>query len=124
VEGCRHENCTLFRPSSLILSEISSQAVGFEILYQESKSTITTINTSSEGLQSSVCLMSVYFSILTLSIQFEAISDALRRSPEYQKYIQNLTSLGYFRGELEGSQLWYELEKKAMNTYIEVRKEE
>ena len=57
-------------------------------------------------------------------VQLEACKDALRRTPDYVKYIQNLTSAGYFRGELEGSQLWKDLESKAATVYLEARRDE
>ena len=50
--------------------------------------------------------------------------EALRRIPDYVKYIQNLVSTGYFRGEIEGSHLWNELEYKAVDAFIEARREE
>jgi hypothetical protein len=33
-------------------------------------------------------------------------------------------STGYFRGEVEGSQIWSELEDKAADAFIKVRQEE
>lgn len=56
--------------------------------------------------------------------QAQARQDALRRNPEYTKYIQNLVSADYFKGELEGSQHWKILEDKAATTFVEVRREE
>ncbi|EGO02725.1 hypothetical protein SERLA73DRAFT_70211 [Serpula lacrymans var. lacrymans S7.3] len=53
----------------------------------------------------------------------QAQKDASRRNPDYVKYIQSLVSLGYFRGELEGSQLWNELEDKAVANFLEFSKE-
>ncbi|KAF8975522.1 SGT1 protein-domain-containing protein [Cyathus striatus] len=83
-------------------------AVGFEMLYQESKGRPTSANLSADGLKS-------------LS---EANKEALRRSADYQKYIQNLTSAGYFRGEVQDSGLWNELENKAASMFIDVRRED
>ncbi|KAG6829290.1 hypothetical protein H0H92_005044 [Tricholoma furcatifolium] len=80
-------------------------AVGFEMLYHESKSRTNTI---SEVTKSSI----------------EAKKEALRRNPDYIKYIQNLRSTDYFRGELEGSELWCSLEGKAASMFVEVRKED
>lgn len=54
-------------------------------------------------------------------VKAEANKDALRHNSEYNQYIQNLTSMGYFKGEKEGSQLWNDLETKATNTFIELR---
>jgi hypothetical protein len=57
-------------------------------------------------------------------IQAEAKKDALRRSPEYIQYIQNLVSANYFKGEMEGSALWNTFESRAVDIYIEARREE
>lgn len=75
-------------------------ACGFEMLYQESKSrlNITTEQTASSS---------------------EAKKDVLHRTPEYISFISKLVSYGYFRDELEGSQLWRELEDKASDVYVE-----
>ncbi|KAG7450218.1 uncharacterized protein BT62DRAFT_1072326 [Guyanagaster necrorhizus] len=81
-------------------------AVGFEILFQESKGRWTATNGTAEGLSSSIT----------------AKKDALRRDLEYIKYIKNLVSAGYFRGELDGSQLWNSLEEKAVEIFVDVRK--
>ncbi|OCH96667.1 SGT1-domain-containing protein [Obba rivulosa] len=83
-------------------------ACGFEMLYQESKNRADASTTSTEALKSSA----------------EARKEALRRNPEYLKYIQNLISSGYFKGELEGSQLWQTLEDKAVAAFIEARRED
>ncbi|KAK0473266.1 SGT1 protein-domain-containing protein [Armillaria novae-zelandiae] len=83
-------------------------AVGFEILFQESKGRVTATNSTAEGLSASVA----------------AKKDALRRDPEYVKYVQNLVSAGYFRSELEGSQLWNSLEDKAAEIFVDVRKQD
>ncbi|KAF8168261.1 SGT1 protein-domain-containing protein [Crassisporium funariophilum] len=81
-------------------------AVGFEMLYQESKSRSNGQNVSVEGVDSLA----------------QANIEALRRNPEYGKYIQNLMKAGYFKGELEGSALWNEYENKAVATFLEVRR--
>ncbi|KAJ7139770.1 SGT1 protein-domain-containing protein [Mycena epipterygia] len=83
-------------------------AVGFEMLFQESKGRIDPSSNSSETLQSSV----------------QAKKDALRRNPQYIKYIQNLASVDYFRGEAEGSQLWNKLEDKAATTFLATLRED
>ncbi|KAG6869161.1 hypothetical protein C0993_012260 [Termitomyces sp. T159_Od127] len=80
-------------------------AVGFEMLYQESKSRAGTAASSTES-------------------SAEAKKDALRRNPEYNKYVQTLRSVNYFRGEIEGSELWRSLEDRAANMFIEIRKED
>ncbi|KJA26048.1 hypothetical protein HYPSUDRAFT_36895 [Hypholoma sublateritium FD-334 SS-4] len=81
-------------------------AVGFEMLFQESKGRAYVRNTSSEGTDASV----------------EANKDALRRTPEYQKYIENLQSSNYFQKEIKGSELWNTLENNAANTFIAIRR--
>ncbi|KAJ7693701.1 SGT1 protein-domain-containing protein [Mycena rosella] len=83
-------------------------AVGFEMLFQESKGRIDPSSSSSDALQSSV----------------QAKKDALRRNPQYIKYIQNLISVDYFRGEAEGSQLWNKLEDKAATTFLDTLRED
>ncbi|KAJ7042600.1 SGT1 protein-domain-containing protein [Mycena alexandri] len=83
-------------------------AVGFEMLFQESKGKIDPSSNSPESLQSSV----------------EAKKDALRRNPQYIKYIQNLISVDYFRGEVDGSQLWGKLEDKAATTFLATQRED
>lgn len=83
-------------------------ACGFEMIYQESKSRTDIASKSSEVLKSSAA----------------ARKEALRRSPDYKAYITNLVSSGYFRGEVEDSQLWNELESKAADMFIQVRRED
>ncbi|RDB28943.1 Protein ecdysoneless [Hypsizygus marmoreus] len=83
-------------------------AVGFEMLYQESKGRSAVSSTNPEANKSSS----------------EAKKDALRRNPEYIKYIQNLVSADYFRGEIEGSELWKVFESKAADIFVEVRRED
>jgi hypothetical protein len=56
--------------------------------------------------------------------QIQARKDALRRDPEYAKYIKSIQGAGYFRGEIEGSQLWNELESEASEVFIQSRREE
>ncbi|THV06071.1 SGT1-domain-containing protein [Dendrothele bispora CBS 962.96] len=79
-------------------------AVGFEMLFQESKGREIK-NSTVDGQKSSA----------------EAEKDALRRNPDYQTYIHNLVSATYFRGETEGSQLWQELENKAVRAFVTAR---
>jgi hypothetical protein len=50
--------------------------------------------------------------------------DALQRDPEYIKYINSIRAVGYFRGEIEGSQLWDALESKALAVFLQSRREE
>ena len=56
--------------------------------------------------------------------QAEARKDALRRSQDYKLYLTRLVTIGYFRDEIEGSQAWNELENKAADIYVEIRREE
>ncbi|KAG2350677.1 SGT1-domain-containing protein [Suillus weaverae] len=83
-------------------------ACGFEMIYQESKSRTDIASKTSEVIESSA----------------EARKEALRRSSDYKAYITNLVSTGYFRGEVEDSQLWKELENKAADAFIQVRQED
>ncbi|KDQ20565.1 hypothetical protein BOTBODRAFT_26568 [Botryobasidium botryosum FD-172 SS1] len=81
-------------------------ACGFEMLYAESKGrTKTSPNDSS-------------------SAALDARKEALRRDTGYAKYIQSLVSAGYFRGELEGSSKWSQLEDQAAQTWIDIRKKD
>lgn len=82
-------------------------AVGFEILYQESKGKTN-----------------AFASADTTSSLAEAKKDALRRNPEYIKYIQNLVSADYFKGEMEGSALWKVYETRAADIFVETRRED
>ena len=59
-----------------------------------------------------------------MALQAIARKEALRRNPEYTRYIQNLVSSGYFKGEIEGSLLWNALEDKALDAFLDVRREE
>ena len=52
------------------------------------------------------------------------MKDNLRRNPEYTQYIYRLVSSGYFKGELEGSQLWTDLENKAATAFVAARRDE
>ncbi|KZW02112.1 SGT1-domain-containing protein [Exidia glandulosa HHB12029] len=78
-------------------------ACGFEMLYQESKGRS---EFSAGGLSTSTS-------------SDAARLDALRRNAEYQKYIRNLVANGYFQGQLEGSQLWSQLEERAARVFGE-----
>ncbi|KAH0838529.1 SGT1 protein-domain-containing protein [Lanmaoa asiatica] len=83
-------------------------ACGFEMLFQESKNRADVVKPTTEALASSA----------------EARKDALRRSPDYKAYLTRLVTIGYFRDEVEGSQVWNELENKAADIYVEVRRED
>ncbi|KAI0823078.1 SGT1-domain-containing protein [Trametes gibbosa] len=83
-------------------------ACGFEMLYQESKSRKDTLSANFDGSVASA----------------EALKDNLRRNPEYAPYLQRLVAAGYFKGELEGSQLWTILENQAASAFVAARKED
>ncbi|KAF8078293.1 SGT1 protein-domain-containing protein [Lyophyllum atratum] len=83
-------------------------AVGFEMLYHESKGRSAVSSTTGDAIKSST----------------DAKKDTLRRYPEYIKYIENLVSADYFRGEIEGSELWSALEGKAADIFVEARRED
>ncbi|TBU34976.1 SGT1 protein-domain-containing protein [Dichomitus squalens] len=83
-------------------------ACGFEMLYQESKNRRETTSVNFDGSPASL----------------EALKDSLRRNPEYTRYIRHLVSVGYFKGELEGSQLWTTLENKAAASFVAARKDD
>ncbi|KAF9535493.1 SGT1 protein-domain-containing protein [Crepidotus variabilis] len=76
-------------------------AVGFEMLYQESKGRRNVNNSSPEGIQAFV----------------QAQKETLQRDPEYQQYMKKLTSSGYFKNEKQGSILWSQLEGKAASAF-------
>lgn len=99
------------------------------MLYQESKGRAESSKATLDTLKASVCPMphaqpDDLVNPLDALIQNDARKDALRRDPEYKAYIQSLLSAGYFRGELEGSQLWNTLEDKALEVYLQTRNEE
>ncbi|KAH9054175.1 SGT1-domain-containing protein [Lactarius vividus] len=81
-------------------------ACGFEMLYQEGRA-------RAEILDSSSTVVSV-----------QAQKDALQRDPEFIKYINGIQAVGYFRGEIEGSQLWDALESKALAVFLQSRQED
>ncbi|KAJ7817403.1 SGT1 protein-domain-containing protein, partial [Mycena leptocephala] len=83
-------------------------AVGFEMLFQESKGRIDPSSDRSDALQSSV----------------RAQKDALRRNPQYIEYIQNLVSVDYFRGERADAHHWNMLEDKAAATFLDTQRED
>ncbi|ETW87564.1 hypothetical protein HETIRDRAFT_469700 [Heterobasidion irregulare TC 32-1] len=83
-------------------------ACGFEMLFQESKNRSDASQTTIEGIHS----------------VRDAQKDALRRHPDYAKYIQSLVFAGYFQGELEGSQLWTSLEDKAAQIFLQTRRQD
>lgn len=97
------------------------------MLFQESKNRADVMKSTAKALNSSVGLISIYLfriSSCILSRQAEARKDALRRSPGYKAYLTRLVTIGYFRNEIEGSQLWNELENKAADAYVEIRRQE
>lgn len=56
--------------------------------------------------------------------QADARLDALRRNSDYTEYIKQLVSAGYFKSEREGSALWNELERKAVDVFVKTRSSE
>ena len=94
------------------------------MLYQESKS--KSESTSADSLKSSVRIFDHIrgLNICLFLVQSDARLEALRRNPDYQEYILKLASSGYFKGELEGSQLWSELEPKAAEVFVNTRRNE
>ena len=103
-----------------------AQSCGFEMLYQESGARGGKSNTSLTELNAAVSERSVQISIRLWNIyqQIQARKDALQRDPEYAKYIKSIQGAGYFRGEIEGSQLWNDLESEALEVFIQSRQEE
>ncbi|TCD70672.1 hypothetical protein EIP91_002396 [Steccherinum ochraceum] len=83
-------------------------ACGFEMLYQESKGKGVSIDPSADGTSTAT----------------EARKESLARSPDYNQYMSNLKTAGYFKEELEGSILWKELEDKAVNAFLEARRDD
>ncbi|KAH7883844.1 SGT1-domain-containing protein [Phlebopus sp. FC_14] len=81
-------------------------ACGFEMLFQESKNHPDAARSTVEALSTSA----------------EARKEALRRAPDYKKYLSRLVIAGYFRNETEGSQLWNELENSAAEAYVAIRR--
>ncbi|KAN0125412.1 SGT1 domain containing protein [Lactarius tabidus] len=78
-------------------------ACGFEMLYQEGRSR------EEIGFDGS---------------STAAQKDALQRDPEFIKYVNGIRTAGYFRGEMEGSQLWDALESKALTVFLQSRQED
>ncbi|KAH9968828.1 SGT1 protein-domain-containing protein [Russula dissimulans] len=83
-------------------------ACGFEMLYQEGGTREVRSNTSPADPQTVM----------------QARKDALQRDPEYAKYIKSIQGAGYFRGEIEGSQLWNEMESRALEVFLQSRREQ
>ncbi|KAF7306610.1 hypothetical protein MIND_00452400 [Mycena indigotica] len=83
-------------------------AVGFEMLFQESKARVNPATLASDNSQESI----------------DARLEALRRNPQYLSYLQNLVAANYFRGELEGSQLWKKLEENAAAVFLKTFRED
>lgn len=80
---------------------------------------------SADVISSSVGASLTFIACKTnLCLKVEAKKDALRRNPEYIKYIQNLVSADYFKGEIEGSALWKTYESRAADIFVETRREE
>lgn len=102
------------------------QSCGFEMLYQESGARGHNSNTSLAGMDATVSTRCIRIShrFWKFSQQLQARKDALRRDPEYVKYIRSIQGAGYFRAEIEGSQLWNKLENEALEVFLQSRREE
>jgi hypothetical protein len=96
------------------------------MLYQEGGASRDKSNTSLADLNSAVSVRWVRISYKCWKIyqQIQARKEALQRDQEYVKYIESIQGAGYFRGEIEGSQLWNELESRALETFLSSRREE
>ncbi|TFK76805.1 hypothetical protein BDN72DRAFT_754724 [Pluteus cervinus] len=82
-------------------------AVGFEMSFQESVRR-KDVSVDLDGTQAS----------------FETAKASLRNSPEYLRYVDTLKQAGYFKGEVEGSEKWYELESKAVVSFLDIRRDD
>ncbi|KAF8527912.1 SGT1 protein-domain-containing protein [Hysterangium stoloniferum] len=80
-------------------------ACGFEMMYQESKAK-NEIYMGNAKVDNSL---------------MEARKEALRRDPEYVKYIKSLENFGYFKGELNTSAQWQIQEDRAVSQFIHSR---
>jgi hypothetical protein len=96
------------------------------MLFQESKNRADVVKSTTEATSSSVSIFEqpIHFHYHPSCRQAEARKDALRRSQDYKSYLTRLVTIGYFREEIEGSQVWNELENKAADIYVEIRREE
>lgn len=95
------------------------------MLYQESKGKAAGADITNDSVKSAVSQhVHSLPHIIKYPMQAEARKDALRRNSDYPKYIQNLVSSGYFKGEIEGSALWVTLEDKAAAAFVETRRNE
>jgi hypothetical protein len=103
---------------------MTTQACGFEMLYQEGRSREEMSNIGFDGSSTVSVLYSKHPTALKETLQVRAQKDALQRDPEFIKYINSIKAAGYFRGEVEGSQLWDTLESKALAVFLQSRREE
>jgi hypothetical protein len=96
------------------------------MLYQEGGAQRDKSNTSLGDLNTavSVLLVRIPHKFWKIHPQIQARKEALQRDQEYVKYIESIQGAGYFRSEMEGSQLWNELENKAVETFLRSRREE
>ena len=94
------------------------------MLYAESKGKAKFATTDSSSSAVSLATMPSAISLHLHCSQLEARKEALRRDVEYGKYVQTLVGAGFFKGELEGSAKWNELEDQAARMWIDVRKKE
>ena len=103
--------------SDLYSALITKQACGFEMLYQEGRSR-EKIDFDGSSTAVSILLVQAYHK------SHQAQKDALQRDPEFIKYVNSIRAAGYFRDEIEGSQLWDALESKALTIFLQSRREE
>ena len=96
------------------------------MLYQEGGARRDKSDTSLTDLNATVSARSVRISRKFRKIyqQIQVRKEALQRDQEYIKYIESIRGAGYFRGEIEGSQRWNELETKALEMFLQSRREE
>ncbi|KAI0702453.1 SGT1 protein-domain-containing protein [Cytidiella melzeri] len=78
-------------------------ACGFEMLYQETKGRTSKLHEVETAAANSARI------------------EALRHNSDYCKFVDNLRASGYFKGEIQGSRLWTELEDKAAAAFVDVR---
>jgi hypothetical protein len=104
---------------------MTTQACGFEMLFQEGRSREEISNVVFDGSSTAVSILQFkHPTALRETLQVRAQKDALQRDPEFIKYINSIQAAGYFRGEIEGSQLWDALESKALAVFLQSRREE
>lgn len=89
------------------------------MLYQESKGRSEIAANGLVDSSEAVSTPPVQGARLIQAFQSAARMDALRRNPDYGKYVSQLVAAGYFQGHIEGSQAWKELEEAAARAFVE-----